>query len=88
MLLQDGVSALSVALYNGHEDLAHLLLAADADIKITDNVRNVPCVNTSRDVMCQIVYICHVVKQIEYHNNLSVQWRVDYLLTIVGIITC
>ena len=52
--LQYGRSALSMALNSGHEDLAHLLLAEGADIKITDNVSNVHYVNTSRDVVCLI----------------------------------
>ena len=41
VLLQDGDSALSIALWEGNEELAGALITAGADIKITDNVRNV-----------------------------------------------
>ena len=41
VLLQDGRSALSIALLRGNEGVAGALIAAGADIKITDNVRNV-----------------------------------------------
>jgi len=64
--LQDGRSALSMALYNGHEDLAHLLLAKGADIKITRNVSNVHYVNTLRCVVCLIACSYRIVKQSQY----------------------
>ena len=41
VLLQDGSSALNIALEEGNEELAGALITAGADIKITDNVRNV-----------------------------------------------
>ena len=41
MLLQDGQSALNIALRKGNEELSSILIEAGADIKITDNVRNV-----------------------------------------------
>ena len=41
VLLQDGDSGLSRALWKGNEELAGALITAGADIKITDNVRNV-----------------------------------------------
>ena len=41
VLLQNGRSALNIALYEGNEELAGALITAGADIKITDNVRNV-----------------------------------------------
>ena len=41
VLLQNGRSALSAALLEGNEELAGTLITAGADIKITDNVRNV-----------------------------------------------
>ena len=41
MLLQNGQSALNIALRDGNEELAGALITAGADIKITDSVRNV-----------------------------------------------
>ena len=41
VLLQLGRSALSIALWSGNEELAGALITAGANIKITDNVRNV-----------------------------------------------
>ena len=41
MLLQNGRSALNIALRDGTEELAGALITAGADIKISDNVRNV-----------------------------------------------
>jgi len=64
--LQYGRSALSIALYNGHEDLAHVLLVEGADIKITDNVSNIHYANISRDVVCLIACSYRIVKQSQY----------------------
>ena len=41
VLLQDGQSVLNIALRGGDEELSAALITAGADIKITDNVRNV-----------------------------------------------
>ena len=58
MLLQKGRSALSMAVYNGHEDLAHVLLAEGADIKITNNVSKYMMLTLSK-VSC--VYLHAVI---------------------------
>ena len=41
VLLQAGQTALNIALRYGHEEVSNILIEAGADIKITDDVRNV-----------------------------------------------